>query len=74
MLNCLQLLRRNPMSKFITTVLALLALIAFCRFANRQLIREEAGECDRWATYPGFQPGEYCHGAWQARAEIDGNK
>lgn len=60
------------MSKLFTVVFALAALLAFAQFANRQLIREEAGECDRWATYPGFEAGEYCHGAWQARAEIDG--
>lgn len=60
------------MSKFFTVALALASLLAFARFANRQLIREEAAECDHWATYPGFEAGEYCRGAWQARAEIDG--
>ena len=61
------------MSKFFTVALALASLLAFARFANRQLIREEAAECDHWAAVlPGFEAGEYCHGAWQARAEIDG--
>ena len=60
------------MSKFFTVALGLSTLAVFGWFANRQLIREEAGECDRWATYPGFEAGEYCRGAWQARAEIDG--
>lgn len=63
----------KPMIKnLFAAAIALASLLAFARFANRQLIREEAGECDRWATYPGFEAGEYCRGAWQARAEIDG--
>ena len=59
------------MLKFFTVVLGLAAL-AFARFTNHQLIREEAGECDHWSRQPGFKAGEYCLGAWQARAEIDG--
>jgi hypothetical protein len=35
------------------------------------LVREEANECDHWARQPGFVPGEYCNGAWEARAELD---
>lgn len=50
---------------------ALAALASFVTFANHQLVREEANECDHWARQPGFVPGEYCNGAWEARAELD---
>ena len=55
----------------VLTLASLTALAALVTFANHQLVREEANECDHWARQPGFVPGEYCTGAWEARAELD---